>query len=252
MPDRRTFIITRPLDDAVRFADAVRAAGHALLQAPLLRIVFEEEPEIPPLAWQAVAITSANGARAIARHPARERIVLATAVTVGPASTAAARAAGFTDILQAGRGDVHGVIETIRTAFDPEAGPVLYASGRVTRGALERRLEEEGFKVMRVVLYDAQPTTALPEETAAFLRAGQDATVALYSPRSARIWSGLCKKAGLEAAARRLTYACLSANVAEALDETLKPSNAPLIAPKPEEGALLSMLGLPSCRENGA
>ena len=244
MPGRRTFIITRPEEDAARFSEAVRRAGHALLSAPLLRIVFDAQAEIPDQAWQAVAITSANGARAIARHPARAHLITAKAVTVGPASTAAAQAAGFTNILQAERGDVHGVIDVIRSRLDPAAGPVLYASGRVTRGALEEKLAQDGFTVVRVVLYDARPAEALPEETAAFLRRGGEATVALYSPRSAKIWAGLCQKAGLAAPARRLDYACLSANVARALKEALNPEREPLIAPKPEEGALLALLGL--------
>ncbi len=243
MSDRRTFVITRPETDSARFVAAVRDAGHVVLSSPLLSIRFRDDAGIPPRDWQAVAITSANGARAVARHPMRERIVRAKAVTVGPASTSAAREAGFSDILQA-RGDVEAVIRLIRERLDPAAGPVLYASGAVTRGDLEGELSASGFEVVRVVLYEAVRARALSEEVRAFLSSGGRATVALYSPRSARIWASLAGSAGLGEAAARQDYGCLSRNVERALREELEVAGAVTVPDRPDETAFLKALGL--------
>ena len=239
---KRTFIITRPEEDATRFIAAAERAGYRVLRAPLLSIRFREEVALPDADWQAVAITSANGARAIARHAARDRIVTATAVTVGPASTQAAKDAGFTDIVQAARGDVGGLIATIRERFDPAAGPLLYAAGAVTRGDLQGELARSGFEVRRVVIYEALRADRLPDDVTAHLRAGEPATVALYSPRSAIIWAELLKREDLSAA--RLAHACLSENVAAVVRERLPAVGRIITAPRPEEGALLAMLGL--------
>ena len=245
MTENAPYIITRPPRDAERFLAAVRAAGGRAIAMPVIDIHFHDDVPIAPRNWQAVAITSANGARAIARRADRTAIIRAPAVCVGPASTRAAIAAGFLHILQAARGDVEGVIVTIRTRLDPSAGPILYTSGAITRGALEERLAADGFEVVRHVLYEARPVKRLSTEAEAALRAGPAGTVALYSPRSARIWARLVHDAGLAEAARHWHHACLSANVAGALQQALPAADNIAVAPRPEEGALLRMLGLP-------
>ncbi len=243
MSGRRTFIITRPASDSARFMEAVRKAGHAVLASPLLSIRFHEDAAIPARDWQAVAVTSANGARAIARHPMREHIVRAKAVTVGPASTKAAREAGFSDILQA-EGDVEAVIRLIRERLDPAAGPVLYASGAITRGDLEGELSASGFEVVRAVMYEALRAERLSDEVRGFLASGGRGTVALYSPRSAKIWAALARAAGLEAEAVRQDYGCLSRNVERALRGELEVAGRVTVPERPDETAFLNALGL--------
>jgi len=68
--DPLRLLLTRPEPDAARTAAALRAAGHEVLTAPMLRI----EPVAADLGagpWEAVLITSANAARAVAAHPRR-------------------------------------------------------------------------------------------------------------------------------------------------------------------------------------
>ena len=238
-----TFIITRPMRDSARFAAAAEAAGHEVLHSPLLDIRFLPGAAVPERPWRAVAITSANGARAIARHPARERLVRATAFTVGPASSKAAEEAGFSDIVQAG-GDVTALIAEVGARLDPAEGPILYASGAVTRGDLEGELGAAGFEVERVVFYEAVRARELAGPVRAWLAAGGHATVALYSPRSAKVWSALVEAAGLYRAGEAQAYACLSENVARALREAFPEADI-MVPERPDEAALLEMLGLP-------
>ena len=240
-----TFIITRPVEDAGRFSAAARAAGARVIAMPVIDIHFREQVQIPDVRWQAVAITSANGARAIGRLPAAQRqaITAAQAVTVGPASSAAARMAGFARILQAA-GDVAALIETVRQRLRPQDGPILYASGAITRGDLQRHLNAAGFDVHRAVLYEARPAGMLNEAARKALLNDAPGTVALYSPRSASIWAQLVQQAGLAAQAARWRHACLSSNVAHALRRHLPGCEQALTAAEPREEALLAMLGL--------
>ncbi len=244
---RQRFIITRPAEDAARFIAAARSAGADVVAMPVIGIRFHDDAPIPARDFQAVAITSANGARAIARRGAREREHLgrALALTVGPASSAAARNAGFARIMQAEGGDVAALIELAKARLRPADGPILYASGAVTRGDLEQHLGAAGFEVHRAVLYEARPATTLNDAARKALTMEPPGTVALYSPRSARIWARLVREAGLAAEAARWRHACLSANVARALDKVLPEAGEVMIAPHPREEAMLQMLGLP-------
>ena len=71
------------------------------------------DADIPDMDFQAVLITSANGVKALARHAAFARLKAAVAVTVGQASGAAAREAGFMHVVTA-NGDVAGLIEVVK------------------------------------------------------------------------------------------------------------------------------------------
>jgi len=127
----------------------------------------------------------------------------------------------------------------------PDPGQTPVEAVRV----LEGELAEHGFEVDRVIFYEARRATSLPAAVADFLRAGKEATVALYSPRSAKIWCELAEAAGLGEQAARLVYACLSRNVADVMEERLQvPPRRLVIPPRPDEAALLAALDLPPGR----
>ena len=243
-----TVIVTRPEEDAAGLIRELQATGCEVMAAPMLEIRFREaaEVELPAGPVQAVAITSANGARALARLPAMARLKKAVAVVVGPASERAAREAGFERILRAERGDVSGVIAAIRAHLDPAKGAILYASGAVTRGDLEGELARSGFTVHRAVLYEAVPARTLSPEVRTHLEQGRPAWVTLFSPRTARIWADVVQAEGLAEPAARLDYACLSENVRKSLLEAMPAgvSGRIAVAERPDQPALLAAMGL--------
>jgi len=229
-------IITRPKEDSQSLAAELSRRGHEAIIAPLMRIV----PRGVGLAkrnYQAIALTSANALRAPALSPPPDWLIDCKVLAVGAKSCAAALQAGFRQVV-AGGGDVAGLVALITEACAPEKGPILYPSGSETTGDLKRELENKGFAVGRVVLYDAVAESALPEAVAAALRGGIADGILLYSPRSARIWMSLVARAHCEAEARAVIHYCLSHNVAAALG----PGVPVKVAVTPQEDALLALL----------
>lgn len=224
--------VTRPEEDAGPLKSRLEAMGHEVVMAPLLAIRPREGVAIPDLPWQAVAVTSANGIRAL---PPGHGLTSFRTLTVGPQSLKAATAAGFT--AEAHGGDVNGLAAFIRRALDPKAGPILYLSGSETAGDLEAQLTAAGFGCHRCVLYDAAPAEMLGAVEAA-LRQGELDAVLLYSPRSAKIWRGLVERAGLSGEAAHVRHLCLSRNVAAVLPEEW----ASHVAATPDETAMLALL----------
>lgn len=224
--------VTRPEEDAGPLTAKLAAMGHDVVMAPLLAIAPRDSVSIPNLPWQAVAVTSANGIRAL---PKAHGLNSFRMLTVGPQSLKAARAAGFA--AEAHGGEVNGLAAFIREHLSPAAGPILYLSGAETAGDLEAQLKASGFDCTRVVLYDAAPAQSLGVAEAA-LRAGQLDAVLLYSPRSARIWRGLVEAAGLAGQAAQLHHFCLSRNVAAALPEGWNAE----VSTSPDEAAILALL----------
>lgn len=219
--------------------------GHEVILAPLLSIRRADRLTIPERNYQAVLITSANGARALGGRPELQRLTGARAVVVGPSSAAAAASIGFSHIEQAD-GDVAALVGSAIAVLRPAGGPLLYVSGAVTVGDLAAKLEASGFDVDRVVAYEARPAKRLPKACAAALAAGKADGVLLFSPRSARIWVALVAAAGLVPAAAQLTHYCLSENVAGAVLSGLGAEVAVQVSPLPDEASLLAMIPAPA------
>ncbi len=224
--------VTRPEEDSGPLQAKLEALGHVTVAAPLLTIAPREGVKIPDRPWQAVAVTSANGIRALPPGALAKTVRM---LTVGPQSLKAAREAGFQ--AEAHGGDVNGLARFIIENLCYEDGPILYLSGQETAGDLEAQLTAARFDCVRIVLYDAVPATALGEAGLALSQGELDA-VLLYSPRSARIWRALVEQAGLQQMSERLQHLCLSRNVAAVL-----PENWPArIAATPDEAAMLALL----------
>ena len=77
-------LVTRPEPDNERTAAALRARGHEVMLAPLLRIEAVADADLGAPPWAAILLTSANGARAIAGHPRRGELLALPVLAVGP------------------------------------------------------------------------------------------------------------------------------------------------------------------------
>jgi uroporphyrinogen-III synthase len=230
-------IVTRPQPDAEELQRKLEVKGHRVNVAPLLDIRTGQQRAIANRAYQAVLITSANGARALADHPARVKLVSKVAYVVGPQSRAAALGAGFRDVVQAG-GNASEVVARVRQDLKPDRGPLLYLSGEETSGDLEAGLAKSEFEVDRVIMYAAVPATNLPGSVISLIRRRAVDGVLLYSRRTAKVWCKCVAEANLESYMDALMHFCLSAAVASAIPHGWRIKTAAL----PGEQAMLDLI----------
>lgn len=215
--------MTRAQPGADRTAGRLAARGFIPVVAPVLEIRPFAGPEPDLNGIGALAFTSPNGVDAFARLTPRRDL---PAFAVGDATAAAARAAGWNDVVSAS-----GAIEDLaRLLADRASGPVLAPGAREPAGDLAGLLAGR-VEVRRLVVYEAVETQASPP-------ADWD-VVLVHSPRAGR---AIAAAVGVNGARGRPAVA-ISTNAAA----PLQPCGFDRldIAAAPAEAAMLEALGNP-------
>lgn len=193
--------------------DALSAAGHRLVRAPLLSVVLSGA--MPPLQGaQALIVTSRNGLRAVA--PVPDAALALPLFAVGPATADLARALGFRRVIE-GPGTGRGLAERVRAESDPTAGVLVHLAGDTLAFDLEGALAAQGFETRTEVVYRTEPASAFPRAVTEAIRQRALDGVVLMSPRTANVYAKLIAAADLTAAARGMAHFCLSDAVAREL-----------------------------------
>jgi uroporphyrinogen-III synthase len=242
-------LITRPEPDAERTAAALRQEGHQVDLAALLRIETIADAQLGSGPWSALAVTSANALRAVASHPRRADLKGLRVFAVGRRTAAAARAAGFPDVVAAG-GDVQELAQRLRewaqgeqdeTKGDHRKGrerdPLLYLAGQDRSGDLAAA----GQRVRTVAVYRAIKAERFPPAIDAALAAGQIEGVLHFSRRSAEAYVDCARAAALLERALMPVHYCVSRQIAEPL--VAAGAKDVRIAAVPQERALIDLIG---------
>jgi uroporphyrinogen-III synthase len=227
-------VVTRPQSDGERTAAALRARGHDVLLAPLMRV----EPLAANLAgtWSAVMVTSANAVSAIAGNPARAGLVKLPLFAVGQRSADAARDAGFSNVRSAD-GDARDLVRMLVTQRMTVKAPMLYLAGEDRAADLVGELSAHGISAEMRIVYRAV-TAPFPPALVAALADGKVDAVLHFSRRSAENYVAGAKDAGIAGPALVVRQLCLSAQVAE----PLAAAGQIFIAARPDETALMELL----------
>lgn len=228
-------LITRPRDDSTTLARTLSKRGVDTVIEPLIEIV-PRQATLEIAGVQAVLLTSANGARALAGVTGERRIKI---LAVGDATAAAAAALGFGDV-EAAEGDVAALAALAHRRLDPRGGSLVHVAGSVVAGDLAGILTSYGFSVRRETLYEARAVTVFQPAIAAMLRAGQIDGVAFFSPRTASAFVSLVMAADLASAVRQLVGFCLSAAVADAASSLVWREVC--VSPRPLQVSLVELI----------
>ncbi len=224
--------VSRPEPGASRTGAALAGRGHAPLVAPVLEIRPAGEAP-PPGPFDGIVLTSANGVPALT---AQHRGIPVFAV--GTRTAERAEAAGFGPVAE-GPGDGAGLATLVASRL-PAGARLLHVAGAERKPEPAASLARAGFRVTTHVAYRAEPVARLPESAGAAL-GGRRLDAALhYSQRSAATAFALSEAAGHGGAFRALDHYCLSADVAEALEEAGIAVH--FVAAQPREAALLDGL----------
>jgi len=176
-------LVTRPEPDGERTAAELRARGHDVLLAPMLRVEALPDAEIGGGPWAAILLTSANGARAIVSHRRFTGLKPLAVLAVGDATAAAARNAGFARVASAG-GDGADLVRLVTQQMTGATAPLLYLSGEERARDLAGELGAHGFMVETAVVYRTAKAEAFADAVQAAFRARQVDAVLHFSRRS--------------------------------------------------------------------
>ena len=227
-------LITRPQEDAARFAELLRARGHEPVCASLLAVRFFDGPELDFENVSAVLATSANGIRAFAQRTNRRDLKI---LAVGPQTADAARKAGF-DSIHCADGDASTLAQAVLGWVKPDEGVLLHAASADNEGQLKALLVEEGYAVDVLVLYEIIAVHKLPTAAReALVHKTLDAAV-VFSPRSAVALRDCIEHAHLQEACSHVAAVCISKATANALQPLTFRTLS--IAAKPNQDAMLA------------
>ena len=230
-------VVTRPQSDGERTAAVLRARGHEVLVAPLMRV--ESIAANLGGEWRAVVVTSANAPIAIMESAARSALIGLPLFAVGQRSAEAGRQAGFRDVVSAD-GDARDLVRLIATRVTGGGAPLLYLAGEDRAADLLGDLSARGIAAEMRVVYRGV-TVSFPLELTKALEAREVDAVLHFSRRSADNYVAGAKRAGIAGPALAVRHLCLSAQVAEALAEAGRIA----IAARPDEAALIELLQAP-------
>lgn len=229
-------LVLRPEDAARRTAARLAALGHEAVCAPVLEIRPTNEPA-PSGAFDAAMATSAQAFRSVDEN-ALASFVRLPLMCVGARTAAAARAAGFREIVIEAP-DAARLVSAMSEGAKAR-NRLVYLVARDRKPILEKGLAAAGLAVTPWTVYEARAVPSLPGEAAEALRHGAVAAALHFSPRSAGVFRKLVADASLEAAARKLLHVAISPDAAGELEGM----GAPLVrvAAEPDEAHMLELL----------
>ena len=205
--ERRTVVVTRPLEGAEETGRQLRVLGFEPVFAPLLRVVARPGPVPVPGNVAAVAMTSANAVPAL--PPSLRGLPV---FAVGNATAAAARRSGCANVHSA-EGNADDLARLIASAA---SGKVLVLSGAGQGEVLARNLRADGVPVVRRVAYAAHPVRRLPRQVLRLLETDEVHAIVFMSAATAIQFGHAVPAASLPALAR-VVAACISEPTAAAV-----------------------------------
>jgi len=243
-------LVTRSAEQAGPLAAALRRAGAEPVLAPMIRIA--PLPPTPALEaalaslgrYDAILLTSANAARVFAGRAREQGVDLArvgaAVLCVGPATAAAARAAGLpARALPRGRYDAEGLLAALHEALPPAGRRFLVPGAAAARETLPAGLRAAGAEVDAVALYRTEPAAAEADALRARLAAGALDALTFTSPSTVKHFLAILDAAGREAARR-----CLVAAIGPVTEKALREAGLPpqVVAERAEAEALVAAL----------
>ena len=195
-------LVTRPRDQARPLLEELAARGFDVVVEPLIRVEPISDDPIDVNGYDCVIVTSANGARELARRMTKRPKLIAA---IGPGTAAALRGAGLEADVTA---SVH-TQEGLVAAFDERPRRALFVGAEGARTHLAEELGAEYFAAYRTVelAVDALPDADLallmsPSAARAYARAGGHGPAVSVGPQT----TAAARAAGVEVVAEAKSH----------------------------------------------
>jgi uroporphyrinogen-III synthase len=239
-------LVTRPEPDGEMTARSLRDRGHDVLLSPMLRfepVAFQIEADAR---YGAVVVTSANALRAVADHPALDRLVALPLLGVGARTAEVARGMGFRTVMSAD-GDAAALRDRVLACIRDKSfktltrsSAILYLAGADIAHDLATELGGRGLNVATVTSYRMVPQIHLPAAVCDGFAAQRIDAVLHYSRRSARAFLDAARAGGVEISALAIPQCCLSDSIAAILRDA--GATQVTVSRTPDENALFEVL----------
>lgn len=138
-----------------------------------------------------------------------------------------------------GISDASELLHHIETTHD-KSKLLLYLRGRDVTMDIASALKAKGFKVEERISYIAHAAEALSDEVIDALKNKQLGYISFFSPRSARIFEDLVKKANLQGSIESVSALCLSTQVVNSL--TVLPWKKRLVTAAKHGDAMVDLI----------
>jgi len=235
-------LVTRPEPECHLTAERIRSLGHDADEAPLLRVESSAPGRFDLSDVTALAYSSRRAIDALKEHPQQEDLQALPVFTVGDATAAAARKAGYGEVRSA-KGNISALGQLILdTAPEHRHGCILYPAAAARAGDLEGQLAAGGVDCRTVVVYRMTSIRAWPPQVLKRLEDAAYGGILIYSKRTAETLLALLQATRLEHISSKVPVYALSAQAGAPLSDVMTVR----VAAEPNENALLD-LALTQC-----
>ncbi len=205
-------LLTRPREQAEALAIKLRARNIDVWIEPMLSIIPHTNVKLETDDYQALLVTSSNGADSLAEATTRRDLKL---YAVGDVTAATLSHHDFADVWSAD-GNADDLAAMVEKDVDPSEGSLLHVGGVNLAGDLISRLRSKGYKTDHIALYHTVAASALTREVRSAMANREIDGVLFFSPETARIFVALVVGALCEKALADMTAFCLSEAAAKA------------------------------------
>ena len=205
-------LLTRPREQAEALAIKLRARDIDVWIEPMLSIIPHTNVKLETDDYQALLVTSSNGADSLAEATTRRDLKL---YAVGDVTAATLSHHDFADVWSAD-GNADDLAAMVEKDVDPSEGSLLHVGGVNLAGDLISRLRSKGYKTDHIALYHTVAASALTREVRSAMANREIDGVLFFSPETARIFVALvvgtlCEKALVDMPAFCLSEAAATA-----------------------------------------
>ena len=137
---------------------------------------------------------------------------------MGNATEKVVRSNGFQNVITA-EGNVRNLKELILQNFNKKDGKLIYVRGEIVSANLSQQLEEEGYKIKKIINYRADHIKKFDEKFVSELKVKLPDIIYIYSQNSASSFLNFIKNYQFESLFMNTNLMCISEKTSAILNE---------------------------------
>ncbi|MDC0856050.1 uroporphyrinogen-III synthase [Candidatus Pelagibacter sp.] len=208
-------LFTRPLEDCYEMILKFKSLGNDVSHLPLISIEGLKHEVFDYSEYKGIIFTSSNAIKYLDIKKIDKKIIC---FCVGSATEKKAKGAGFQNIFAAD-GNIDNLKELILLNFNPSDGELLYVSGEIVSGNLDKQLISNGLNIKRIINYRTNPVEKYDQNFIEKLKLKMPDIVYVYSQNSAINFLKVIKDYKLERLWMETNLMCIGEKTSIILNE---------------------------------